>query len=127
MVVSDCYFWPVRRTQAEFNPRVPSIDVHFRIRRFKEDVVMRKERGVAIIPTAKLGIACLDVAEIRLRQLHRYVVIVEIPECVTIDRKHAVLVESSLKVQILDAAVNLIAWQPVFLFELRAIPARNDA
>jgi hypothetical protein len=30
-------------------------------------------------------------------------------------------------VQILDAAVNLIARQPVFLFELRAIAIRDDS
>jgi hypothetical protein len=42
--------------------------------------------------------------------LHGYVVIVEIPERVTADRKHAVFVESSFKVQILDTAVNLIGW-----------------
>jgi hypothetical protein len=30
-------------------------------------------------------------------------------------------------VQILDTAVNLIARQPVFLFELRAIAARDDS
>ena len=71
---------------------------------------MRKEPAVAIVPTAELGITGLDVTEIRLRQLHGYVVIVEIPDRVTVDRKHAVLVESSLEVQILDTAVNLIAW-----------------
>ena len=59
--------------------------------------------------------------------MHRYVVIVEIPERVTIDRKHAVLVESSFKVKILDAAINLIARQPVFLLELRAIAAGDDS
>jgi hypothetical protein len=46
---------------------------------------------------------------------------------VTIDRKHAVFIESSLKVQILDAAINLIARQPVFLFELGAIAASDHA
>ena len=84
--------------------------MHFGIRRLKEDIVVREESGVAIVPAAKLRVASLDVAEIRLRQLHGYVVIVEIPERVTIDRKHAVFVESSLEVQILDTAVNLIAW-----------------
>ena len=45
----------------------------------------------------------------------------------TIDREDAVFVESSFEVQILDATVNLIARQPVFLFELRAVAARDDS
>ena len=83
--------------------------MHFWIRRFKKDIVVREESGVAIVPAAKLRVASLDVAEIRLRQLHGYIVIVEIPERVTVDRKERVLAHGSLKVQILDAAVNLIA------------------
>jgi hypothetical protein len=46
---------------------------------------------------------------------------------VAIDRKQAVFVESTFEVQILDAAVRLIARQPVFLFELCAIAARDDS
>src|SRR4029453_15499593 len=109
MLVTDGDFRPIWCAQAEFNPRVPAVNVHFRIGRFKEDIVMRKEPGVAIVPAANLGVARLDIAEIRLHQLYGYVVIVEIPERVTIDRKEAVFVESSFKVQILDTAVNLIA------------------
>src|SRR5205814_4395587 len=52
---------------------------------------------------------------------------VEIPERVTIDRKQAILVESLLKMQVLDAATNITARQPVFLFELRAIAMRYYA
>src|SRR5882757_5035902 len=110
MVVTDRDLRPVWRAQAQFNPSVPSVDVHLGIRRLEEDIVVRKEPGVAIVPTAKLRVASLDVAEIRLRQLHRDVVIVDIPQRVTIDRKDAVFVESSFKVQILNAAINLIAW-----------------
>src|SRR4030095_3927762 len=100
MVVTDRDLRPVWRTQPQFNPSVPSVNVHFWIRRFKKDVIVRKKTRVAIIPTAKLRVASLDVAEIRLRQLHGYIVIVEIPERVTIDRKHAVFVQSSLEVQL---------------------------
>src|SRR5205823_6603244 len=90
-------------------------------------IVVRKEPGIPVIPTAKFGVASFDVAEVRFRQLHRYVVIIEIPERVTVDRKYAVFVEGSLEVQILDAAVNLIARQPMFLFELRAVAARDHS
>ena len=101
--------------------------MHFGIGRVEKHIVVRKEPAVAIIPAAKFRVASLYVAEIRFRQLHGHVVIVEIPERVTIDRKYAVFVESSFKVQILDAAVNLIARKPVFLFELRAVATRDDA
>ena len=101
--------------------------MHFGIGRIEKDIIVRKEPRIPVIPTAKLRVARLYVAEVRLRQLHRDVVIVDIPERVTIDRKQAVFVESSLKVQILDAAINLIARQPVFLFELCAIAARDHA
>ena len=87
MVVTDRDLRPVWSAQTQFNPSVPSVNVHFGIRRLEEDIVVRKEPGVAIVPAAKLRVASLDVAEIRLRQLHGYVVIVEIPERVTIDRK----------------------------------------
>src|SRR5947207_3144531 len=107
MVITDRDLRPVWCAQAQFNPRVSAIDVHFGIGRLKKHIVVRKEPAVTIVPTAKLGVASLDVPEIRFRQLHRDIVIVEIPERVTIDRKYAVFVESSLKVQILDAAVNL--------------------
>ena len=109
MVVPDRDLRPVWRAQAQFNPSVPSVDVHLGIRRLEEDIVVREEPGVAIIPAAKLRVASLDVAEIRLRQLHGYVVIVEIPERVTIDGKERVFAHGSLDVQILYAAVNLIA------------------
>ena len=86
---------------------------------------MRKESAVPIVPTAKFGKTGLDVTELRLRQLDLYVVIVGIPDPVAVDRKQAVLAESPLKVQVLDAAVRLIAWQPVLLLELCLIAARD--
>src|SRR4051812_24840892 len=110
MVVTDRYFRPIWSAQTEFNPSVSAVNVHLGIRRLEEDIGVRKETAVAVIPTAKLRVASLDVAKIRLRQLHGYVVIIEIPERVTIDRKDAVFVKGSFKVQILDTAVNLIAW-----------------
>src|SRR5882724_12132880 len=109
MVVTDRDLRPVWRAQAQFNPSVPSVDVHFGIRRLEEDIVVREEPGVAIIPAAKLSVASLYVAEIRLRQLHGYVVVIEVPERVTIDGKERVFAHSSLDVQILNAAVNLTA------------------
>src|SRR5690242_2441788 len=121
MVVTNGNFRPVWRAQAYLDPRVAAIDVHFRIRRIEKDVIVRKEPAVAIVPTPKLGVASFDVAEVRFRQLHRKIVVVEIPERMTINRKYAVFVECSLEMQILDASVNLIARQPVFLFELCAI------
>src|SRR4029450_1128571 len=127
MVVTDGDLRPVWRAQAQFNPSVPSVHVHFWIRRLEEDIIVRKEPRVAIIPSAKLGVPGVYVAEIRLRQLHRDVVIVEIPERVTIDRKHTVFVERPFEVQVLDATVSLIAWQPVLLLELRAIAARDPS
>ena len=109
MIVTDRDLRPVWSAQAQFNPSVPTVNVHFGIRRVEEDIVVREEPGVAIVPAAKLRVASLDVAEIRLRQLHGYVVIVEIPERVTIDRKERVFAHGPFKVQILDTAVNLIA------------------
>ncbi len=84
---------------------------------------MREESAVPIVPTAKFGKTGLDVTELRLRQLDLYVVIVGIPDPVAVDRKQAVLAERPLKVQVLDAAVRLIAWQPVLLLELCLIAA----
>ena len=84
---------------------------------------MREESAVPIVPTAKFGKTGFDVTELRLRQLDLYVVIVGIPDPVAVDRKQAVLAESPLKVQVLDAAVRLIAWQPVLLLELCLIAA----
>src|SRR6476646_5491586 len=98
MVVTDRDLRPVWSPQADFNPSIPTVNVHFGIRRLKEDIAVRKEPGVAIVPAAKLGVASLDVAEIRLRQLHCYIVIVEIPERVTIDRKKRVFAHSSFDV-----------------------------
>src|SRR6476661_482093 len=98
MIVTDRDLRPVWSAQAEFNPSIPTVNVHLRIRRVEEDIVMRKEPGVAIVPTAKLRVPSLDVAEIRLRQLHGYIVIVEIPERVTIDRKKRVFAYSSFDV-----------------------------
>src|SRR6266403_717301 len=98
MVVPDRDLRPVWRAQAQFNPSVPSVDVHLGIRRLEEDIGGREGPGVAIIPAAKLRVASLDVAEIRLRQLHGYVVIVDIPKRVTIDRKERVFAHGSLDV-----------------------------
>src|SRR5258705_2959116 len=109
MFVTDRDLRPVWGAQTKFNPSIPSVDVHFGIRRLEEDIIVREEPRVAIIPAAKLGVASLDVAKIRLRQLHGYVVIVDIPKRVTIDRKERVFAHGSLDVQILYAAVNLIA------------------
>ena len=72
--------------------------MHFGIRRLKEDIIVRKEPRVAIIPTAKLAITRLYVAEIRHSQLQRYIVIVEIPQCVTINREHSVFTDDPLHV-----------------------------
>src|SRR5256885_400644 len=127
MVVTNRYFRPILCTQAQFNPRVSAIDVHFGVRRVKKHIVRRKNPAAAVIPTAKLCVASLDVAEVGFRELERYVVIVEIPERVTIDRKLRVFADSSLQVQILNTAVSLIAWKPVFLFELRTIAASDDS
>src|SRR4051812_3583056 len=127
MIVTNRYFRPIRCAQAQFNPRVPAIDVHFGIRRIEKHIVVRKESAVAVIPTAKLGVTSLEVAEIGFGELKRYVVIVEIPECVTSDRELSVFADSSLQVQILYTAVGLIAWKPVFLFELRTIAASDDS
>src|SRR4029077_2711697 len=110
MVVTDRDLRPVWHAQPEFNLSVPTVNVHFGIRRLKEDIVVREESGVAIVPAAKLGVASLDVAEIRLRQLHCDVVIVEVPERVTINRKERIFTHGPFKVQILDTTVNLIAW-----------------
>src|SRR5438046_8232260 len=100
MIVTDGDLRPVWRAQAEFNPSVSPIDVHFGIRGIEEDIVVREEPCVAIVPVAKLGVASLNVAEIRLRQLHSDVVIVEIPERVTVDRKEHVFTHGTFKVQI---------------------------
>src|SRR5438034_579463 len=109
MVVTHRDLRPVRSAQAQFNPSIPTVNVHFGIWRVEEDIVVRAEPGVAIVPTPKLRVASLDVAEIRLRKLHGYVVIVEIPERMTIDRKKRVFTYGSFEVQILYAAINLIA------------------
>ena len=85
MRITDGNLWPIWYTQAQFNPSFASIDVHFRKRWWKEHVIVRKEPPISIVPTAKLSKASLDVAEVRLRQLHSDIVIVEIPERVTID------------------------------------------
>src|SRR6516162_11100514 len=45
----------------------------------------------------------------------------------TINREQAVFVKGPFEVQFLDAAVRLIARQPMFLFELRAITAGDDS
>src|SRR5438874_9244946 len=109
MIVTDRDLRPVWSAQTELNPNIPPVNVHFGIRRVEEDIVVRKEPGIAIVPTAKLRVASLYVAEIRLRQLHGYIVIVDIPERVTIDGKERVFAHSPFKVQILYTAVNLIA------------------
>src|SRR5947208_12442239 len=109
MIVTNRYFRPIRCTQAQFNPRVPAIDVHFGIRRIEKHIVVRKEPAIAVIPTAKLGVTTLEVAEIGFCELERYVVIVEIAEFVTSDRKLTVFAESTLQVQILNTAGSLIA------------------
>src|SRR5262249_44896862 len=110
MIVTDRDLRPVWRAQAQFNPSVAAVNVHFGIRWIEKDVVVRKEAAIAVVPTSKLRIARLDVAEIRLCQLHRYVVIVEIPERMTIEREESVFAHGSLDMQILNTAVHLIAW-----------------
>ena len=127
MRVTDRNFGPIWDTQAQFNPSVTPIDVHFGKWRRKKHVIVREESAVPIVPTAKFGKTGLDVTELRLRQLDLYVVIVGIPDGVAVDRKQAVLPESLLKVQVLDAAVRLIAWQPVLLLELCLIAAGDDS
>ena len=123
MRVTDRYFGPIWYAQAQFNPSVTPIDVHFGKWRRKKHIIVREESAVSIVPTAKFGKTGLDVTELRLRQLDLYVVIVGIPDPVAVDRKQAVLAERPLKVQVLDAAVRLIAWQPVLLLELCLIAA----
>src|SRR3954469_8784390 len=98
MIVTNRDLRPVWSAQTQFNPSVAPVNVHFGIRRVEEDIIVREETGVAIVPAAKLGVASLDVAEIRLRQLHGYVVIVEIPERVTINRKERVFAHGPLEV-----------------------------
>src|SRR6516165_6485676 len=107
MLVTDRDFRPVWSAQPKFKPGVSAINVHFGIRRVEKHIVVRKESRVAIIPTAKFGIASLDVAEVRLRQLHCYVVIVEIPECVTINREGRVFANGLFVMQGLYTAVGL--------------------
>jgi hypothetical protein len=121
--VTDRYFGPIWYTQAQFHPSVTPIDVHFGKWRRKKHIIVREESAVPIVPTAKFGKTGLDVTKLRLRQLDLYVVIVGIPDPVAVDRKQAVLAERPLKVQVLDAAVRLIAWQPVLLLELCLIAA----
>src|SRR5262245_37602443 len=98
MIVTDRDLRIVFSAQAQFNPCVSAVNVHFWIRRLEENIVVREESAVAVVPSAELGIASLDVAEIRLRQLDCYVVIVEIPERVTIERKEGVFAHGSLDV-----------------------------
>src|SRR5262252_2203753 len=98
MVVTDRDLRPVFSAQAQFNPCVAAVNVHFWIRRLEEDVVVRKETAVAVVPSPKLGVTSLDVAEIRLRQLDCYVVIVEIPERVAIDRKERIFAHCPFEV-----------------------------
>src|SRR5436305_8300239 len=127
MIVTNRYFRPIRCAQAQFNPRVPAIDVHFGIRRIEKHIIVRKEPAIAVIPTAKLCVTSLEVAKVGFGQLERYVVIVEIPKRVTSERELSVFADSSLQVQILNTAVSLIAWKAVFLFELRTIAASDDS
>src|ERR1051326_8558844 len=109
MIVTDGDLRPFWRAQPQFNPGVPPVNMHFRIWRLEEDVIVREKAAVTVIPTSKLSVASLDVAEIRLRQLDCYIVIVQIPEGVTIERKEDVFAHGSLDVQILDTAVRLTA------------------
>src|SRR5215469_16664253 len=106
MIVTDCNFRPVRSPQPKFNPSVAAIDVHFGIGGIEKHIVVREEPAVAVIPTAKLGVASLDVAEVRLRQLHGYVVIVEIPERVTTNREGRVFANGLFVMQVLYTAVG---------------------
>jgi hypothetical protein len=96
MIVTDGDLRPVSSAQTEFNPSVPSINVHLRVRWLEEHIVVRKETAIPIVPTSKLCVTSLDVAEIRFRQLHCYVIIVEIPQRVTIERKEDVFAHGSL-------------------------------
>src|SRR5215510_1477141 len=98
MIVTDRDLRPVFSAQAQFNPCVAAVNVHFWIRRLEENIVVREESAVAVVPTSKLGVTSLDVAEIRLRQMQFYVVIVEIPERVTVERKEDILAHGSLDV-----------------------------
>jgi len=125
MRVTDRYFGPIWYTQAQLNPRVPSIDVHFGKRwREKRAAIVRKESAVPVVPTAKFRKAGLDVTKLWLRQLHFYVVIVDVPDGVTIHREGGVFANSLFVMHILNAAVRLIAWQPVLFLELRTIATR---
>jgi hypothetical protein len=72
--------------------------VHFGKWWFKEDVIVWKESAVSVIPTAELSKTSFDIAELWLRQLQRYVVIVGIPDRVAVDRKQAVFAQRPLKV-----------------------------
>ena len=70
MVVTDGNFRPVWCAQAQFNPRVSTIDVHFGIGRIEKHIVVRKKPGVSVIPTTKFGVTGLYVAEVGLRQFY---------------------------------------------------------
>ena len=63
----------------------------------KKYIIVRKESAVPVVPTAKFGKTGLDVTKFRLRQLHLYVVIVGIPDRVTINRKDGVFANSLSK------------------------------
>src|SRR5262249_41797340 len=67
MVVTNGDFRPVWRAQAQFNPRVSAIDVHFGVWRIEKHIVMWKEAGIAIVPSAKFRVTSLDVTEARFR------------------------------------------------------------
>src|SRR5215813_3678674 len=97
MIVTDRDLRPVCCAQSQFNPRVPSVNMHLGIRRIEEDIVMWKETAVAVVPTSKLRVARLDVAEIRFRQLHVYVVIVEVEQSMAIEREKDVFAHRSLE------------------------------
>src|SRR6476659_1037981 len=111
MVVTDGNFRPIWCAQAQFNPRVASVDMHFGIGwREKRAAIVRKEPAVPVVPTAKFGKASLNVTELWLRQLHLYVVIVGVPDCVTVNGKGRIFAKSLFVMQILNAAVRLITW-----------------
>jgi hypothetical protein len=121
-------FRPIGHTQPKFHPDFTPIDVHLRNRRREPRAAMwGKKSSVAIIPTSKFGKTGFDITEIRLRQLQRDVVIVEIPKGVAINRKQAVLTHRLLKMQVLDTAVSGIGRKPMLLFELSVVAVHDRA
>src|ERR1051325_5628156 len=87
----------------------------------------RNKTAIAIVPASKFAVTRLDVAELRLYQLQLHVVIVNVPERVAVDRQRRVFADAVLVMQVLDPSVDLVARQPVLLFELRPVATGNDS